>query len=203
LIVGLIIILFFSSSNHILFLLPYCSTINSSGASSALFLKTFTNSIITIAKNKQNEINNQKITITPEHIRQCIIEKGNAYDFIKDIAESSVGGSSSSKIPNYSQIQNSKSISNQRSRSETSCNNKRSVSNCTANSNNDDIIEEEQKKKKIKISDGNGNGNAKYNGKGIGLGLLEVENSNYMNTNLNTGKRFSDDEVIEDDEDYD
>ena len=57
-----------------------------SGASSALFIQSFTETVI---KNVQRKSGGENINvITAEHIRQCLAETGKDFDFVQDIFDS-------------------------------------------------------------------------------------------------------------------
>ena len=191
------------------------------GASSALFLKKFSESIIATARRNDDPKNNSHggdaststvRIITAEHIKQCIKERGNEYDFLKDVVfdgsddddqdqdeekkkkKTATKRKKKSSVPNYSLLQHQKGGS--------------TVDTSAA-------IQSEENDLVISGNNKNGEGKrasiisktAKKQNKKIKLTNDDIGLNNYLkSTNLetcNNGRRFHDDDIIEDDEEYD
>mmetsp|Transcript_1675 Transcript_1675/g.2211 ORF Transcript_1675/g.2211 Transcript_1675/m.2211 type:complete len:192 (-) Transcript_1675:151-726(-) len=89
----------------------YASAVDLIGASSAIFIKNLTNSAISIAKEEtklksdadttaeDRNCTKQQLVITAEHIRQCISQYGEKFDFLRDVVSEKF-----ETVPNYSQV---------------------------------------------------------------------------------------------------
>jgi hypothetical protein len=159
-----------------------------------MFLKQFTESIITTTKKKRqdSDIDIEKdITITAKDIKQCISQMGYTYEFLKDTVDNDNEKKGQKNIiPNYSlmKYQQSKSSGRKNGISDPTVkkkNRKKRIQEVMTM--NDDNIT--TKEKRLKFTDD--------------VTLNDYLNTEDGNVDADGGALFHGDEIVEDDDDYD